>query len=263
MNAPTSAIVPSSLSAPATPGFKTAAQIAAEGLAPPKASATAAAPAAASSPAASTPAAPPTDKPKRQKRATAPAAKPKTERKARIAPLTTAEKFAVLKVIEAAKPTDTDADLADRASAQCSRAVAVGLIATYREQLGQKSVKEPTKAEMRARLADMEKQLEALRQPQLFADPVSSAGQQLAVLGTPLPVIDAGNPHAITGSTKAVAVHAAEVPPTATNPLGLASVALLQQERQERGEPDPVDLAEANDQARQREGADQQAEVAA
>lgn len=94
-------------------------------------------------------------------------AKPAAERKPRTPPLPMAKRFEIMKLISEARPTETDADLADKASALCDRAVAVSLIASYRLQLTGTSVKEPSKAELRQRLAELQRKLEELQQPSL------------------------------------------------------------------------------------------------
>ena len=94
--------------------------------------------------------------------------KAKAERKPRIQPLSLGERHDVIGMIKLAPLTESDASLADRASAICSRAVSPSLIASYRVQLGFSSVKELSRAQMREKLAQLERELEAAKQPQLF-----------------------------------------------------------------------------------------------
>lgn len=109
--------------------------------------------------------------------------KAKAERKPRVAPLTRLERFNVDQTILAAASTETDAMLADRASAVCSRAVSVQYVKDARIALGLKSVPEPSKAEMRARLQELERQLEEATQQQLFgAGALAGANRALGQL---------------------------------------------------------------------------------
>lgn len=228
--APTSPLVPTGLADRPNPvstaGFRSPTEIAAG-----KSAATAAANQAPVAEASSTqPAAPATTnaKAKPTRKTAAKPAKPRSaaERKQRIPPLTRLERFNVDNLIVAAPVSETDASLSDRASALCTRAVSVQYIKDARIALGLKSVAEPTKAEMRVMLAEAQRKLAEMQNPPLPGFAIGGAEQRqrpdLVVRG--IPTGDRALGKLIVGAIN-----------TAAGDAGI----------------DPVDLAEANEQARQ------------
>lgn len=93
---------------------------------------------------------------------------PKAKQQRRL-PLTMGEKFAVMKLIEAGPDDKPDADIADLANKTLGlhRPIDAALVGNYRESMGKAKVPSPTKAEMRARMEELERQLAEARQGKL------------------------------------------------------------------------------------------------
>lgn len=97
------------------------------------------------------------------------AKKAKAERKPRTTPLTRMERFEVDKLlVDPESRNKSNGDMADRASNLCSRAVSPQYIKDARVALGLPSVPDLTRAQMREKLAQLERELEVAKQPQLF-----------------------------------------------------------------------------------------------
>lgn len=112
----------------------------------------------------------PADPPKPAKRQRQPAAKkakPAAPAKQRTSPLSMADRFRVMKAIEAADPTESDVSIAARISPTLPRPITGQLIGVYREELGLAPVKELSRAELRARLVEAERLLAEARQGKL------------------------------------------------------------------------------------------------
>lgn len=81
----------------------------------------------------------------------------KTKTKAPRAPMMTSkEKFALFKLVEAADASVPDVELARQASASLGRKVNPATVKDYREKLGLKSVKAPRPSDLAARVKTLE-----------------------------------------------------------------------------------------------------------
>lgn len=101
---------------------------------------------------------------------------PVAAKKARRAPMTMVKRLEVLDTIRKAPVDKPDAELATEISLALGHAVGSGTVASYRAQLGVPSVRMPSKADLRAKLAAMEKALAAVQQPTLPAiEPLTDA----------------------------------------------------------------------------------------
>lgn len=89
------------------------------------------------------------------------------EQKKRRSPLPIVERAKVLEMIKVADPKLPDAQLAAQISMHLGKAVANSTVTSYRLQLGLRSVKMLTRAEMAARLVELENQLSKVKQASL------------------------------------------------------------------------------------------------
>ena len=83
-------------------------------------------------------------------------------RKPRAKPLTMSERFDLMALVKSASTSLSDRALAAQASEKFGRAVSAQAIAGYRKQFGIASVPGPTREQLQARIAQLEKRLEEL-----------------------------------------------------------------------------------------------------
>lgn len=79
----------------------------------------------------------------------------------RAVPLTFRQRFDALSMIVCASHDEPDATLAKRVSATLPRQIAPSTVTNWRRQLGLEAVKEPSRAQLKERIAQLEAQLMA------------------------------------------------------------------------------------------------------
>ena len=92
---------------------------------------------------------------------------PAVNEKTRQSPMPMVQRLKLMEAIRSAPADEPDSELATRLSLQVGRAIASATIKAYRQQLGLVSVASLTKAALRARLAELQAELQAAQQPSL------------------------------------------------------------------------------------------------